>query len=209
MKTNKKAVALTVLSGLMLGVGLSGCSTPGPIANEAPSTTNQSVEDIVQEMKDMAPTDGTDAALAWEALTGAEGEFAAAASYQAVLDKFGQVEPYVTILSAEQRHISALTRQLSAFGVDVPSNPYLGHLTAPADLKTAAQAWAEGEILNVALYDRLLAETESGNLTRVFTNLRRSSQESHLPMFELAAEGNGTLSADQTSGMQGSGGMHG
>lgn len=209
MKTNKKAVVLTVLVGLILAPTLTGCSTPDPLATEAPSTTNKSVEDIVQEMQAMAPAEGTDEALAWEALTGAEGEYAAAASYQAVIDKFGQVEPYVTILSAEQRHISALTRQLSALGVDVPANPYLGKLTAPADLKSAAKAWAEGEILNVALYDRLLADTQSSNLTRVFTNLRRSSQESHLPMFELAAEGNGTLTADQTSGMQGSGGMHG
>lgn len=209
MKTNKKAIALSTLVGLILGVSLSGCSIPSPTLNETPSPTNQSVEDIVREMKAMTPADGTDAALAWEALTGAEGEFAAAASYQAVIDKFGQVEPYVTILAAEQRHISALTRQLSAFSVEVPSNPYLGKLVAPADLKGAAQAWAEGEILNVALYDRLLVSTQSSNLYRVFTNLRRSSQESHLPMFQLAAEGNGTLTADQTSGMQGSGGMHG
>jgi hypothetical protein len=94
-------------------------------------------------------------------------------------------------------------------GVTVPSNPYLGVVSAPADLKTAAKAWAQGEILNVQLYDELLSEADSTNLVRVFTNLRRASQESHLPMFELAAAGDGTLAADQVSGMQGSGGMHG
>ena len=43
---------------------------------------------------------------------GPDGEYAAAASYTAVLDAFGQVEPYATIQAAEQRHIDALTRQL-------------------------------------------------------------------------------------------------
>ena len=76
-------------------------------------------------------------------------------------------------------------------------------------MKTAAQAWADGEILNVQLYDELLSRADSSNLVRVFTNLRRASQESHLPMFELAASGDGTLTSNQMSGMQGSGGMHG
>jgi hypothetical protein len=148
-------------------------------------------------MKELSPAAGTDAAVAWEALTGPDGEYAAAASYQAVLDKFGQVEPYATILGAELKHINALTRQLERAGVTVPANPYLGNLEAPADLETAAKAWAEGEILNVEMYDKLLTQTSDANLTRVLTNLRRSSQESHLPMFELAAENGGTLTPDQ------------
>jgi hypothetical protein len=148
-------------------------------------------------MAGLAPAEGTDAAIAWEALTGPDGEYAAAASYQAVLDKFGQVEPYATILQAELKHINALTRQLERAGVVVPENPYLGNLVAPENLRLAAEAWAEGEILNVAMYDELLAQAADTNLIRVLSNLRRSSQESHLPMFRLAAENGGTLTAEQ------------
>lgn len=136
-----------------------------------------------------APPAGTVAAAAWEALMSPEGEYAAAASYQAVIAKFGDVEPYVSIEAMEQNHIQALTRQLSRFGFVPPANPYAGTIAAPADLVTAAQAWVDGERKNVALYDRLAAAaTGDAGVTRVFTNLRRSSLDAHLPLFE-AAEG--------------------
>lgn len=127
----------------------------------------------------------------------ADGEYAASASYAAVIDAFGPVEPYASIREDEERHISALVRQLERMGVTVPANPYVGNLAAPADLQTAAQAWATGEVDNVAMYDALLTQTFDANLTKVLTNLRRASLESHLPTFQAAAASGGTLTAEQ------------
>ena len=145
---------------------------------------------------------GSNEAIAWEALMSPVGEYAASAMYQAVIDEFGQVEPYVTIRAAEERHISALIRQLDRYGIDVPANPYLGVVAAPADLQAAAEAWAIGEIENVTMYDDLLGKSSDSNLERVLTNLRRSSQESHLPLFEAAAENGGTLTNEQMMAIQ-------
>jgi hypothetical protein len=132
-----------------------------------------------------------------------EGEYAAYAMYSAVIDKYGLVEPYVTIREAEGRHIQALIRQLSRFGIEVPENPYLGNVLAPDDLKTAAEAWAVGEIANVELYDELLAQTTDSNLIRVFNNLRASSNDQHLPLFTAAAENDGVLSTTQMQDFRG------
>jgi hypothetical protein len=144
-----------------------------------------------------APADPM-AAAAWEALMSPEGEYAASAQYQAVTDEFGPVEPYVSIQAAEERHIDALTRQLERRGVTVPPNPYTGTVSAPADLEAAATAWAAWEVDNVALYDRLLDEVSGDRaLTRVFSNLRRASQEVHLPTFEAAAANGGRLTPEQ------------
>lgn len=214
---NQKVISASVIAALTMG--LAGCSTPiipsasvqpnGVVStssnpSESSTNTTSSLQDVtldqvIQQMQDSTPT-SIDAALAWQALTGPDGEFAAAASYQAVLDKFGTVEPYATILQAELRHINALTRQLERFGVAVETNPYLGLIEAPSDLKTAAAAWAEGEIKNVALYDQLIVQTTNSKLVMVFNNLRKASQESHLPMFELAAQGDGTLAKSQIIG---------
>lgn len=139
----------------------------------------------------------TDAEVVLAALMGPDGEYAAAASYEAVLDEYGSVEPYATIYQAELRHIGALVRQLERLGEPVPANPYTGKIKAPKDLVTAAEAWAEGEILNVELYDDLMDNSDNANLLKVLGNLRRASLESHLPAFELAAENGGTLTADQ------------
>ena len=134
-----------------------------------------------------------------EALIGPEGEYAAYASYAAVLEEYGDVEPYATIAEAELRHIEALQRLLDKYGVEYPTvNPYLGTIEAPADLATAARAWADGEIANIALYDELFpAVVGNSDITRVFLNLQFASQEAHLPAFELAAENGGTLTPGQ------------
>jgi len=134
-----------------------------------------------------------------EALTGPEGEYAAYASYAAVLEKYGDVEPYATIASAELRHIEALRRLLDKYGIEFPAaNSYLGTIEAPADLASAAQAWADGEMANVELYDELLMKAEGySDIIRVFLNLQRASQEAHLPAFQLAAENGGPIALGQ------------
>lgn len=140
-----------------------------------------------------------------EALTGPEGEYAAYAMYTAVIEKYGEVEPYVSIRKAEAKHIEALKRQLDRYGVDYPAeNPYLGQVSAPESLEAAAKAWAEGEVANVAMYDRLMeAVQDYPNLVQVFDHLRAASQERHLPAFSLAAENGGTLSPEQMQELHG------
>ncbi len=134
-----------------------------------------------------------------EALTGPEGEYAAYAAYTAVIEKYGEVEPYTRIRQAEARHIEALKRLLDRYGVDYPEeNPYLGKVEAPASLEDAARAWAEGEVKNVAMYDRLIAAVaDYPDAVRVFEHLRQASEAMHLPAFRAAAENGGTLTLAQ------------
>jgi hypothetical protein len=191
---------------LVTTVILAGCSAPSSIdmdqaptpgessdTSEAPAEESQSSDPVIKESM-------TDTEIVLAALMGPDGEYAAAASYLAVLDKYGPVEPYQTIYQAELRHIDALIRQLERLGAEVPENPYLGKITVPDDLVSAAKAWAEGEVLNVELYDQLISKTDTANLLKVLGNLRTASLESHLPAFELAAQGDGTLTAEQMSG---------
>lgn len=183
------------LSGSALAAGAQAAPSPGMLTT---AVTTAKV-----------PTPGTDAAVAWDALMSPDGEYAAAAAYAAVIKKFGQVQPYVNIRTAERRHIAALARQLQRYGFEVPANPFMNKIPAPASLEAAAKAWAVGEIDNVKMYDELLAQTSDSQLTRVLTNLRRSSLESHLPMFEAAAENGGTLTLAEMAAFQGRGGGQG
>ncbi len=117
---------------------------------------------------------------------------------ESLLEEFGDVEPYATIYEAELRHADALVNQLERIGAEVPENPYIGQIAAPADLQAAAQAWAEGEVANAELYDKLLSLTDDPQLVKVLNNLRSASLDSHLPAFEEAAENGGVL--DDMSG---------
>lgn len=204
----RKLIATTSIA-LITGLVLSGCATDAADEsveeNQASTSTTENldsnVDDQEAEVSDIVipegVVEGTDAYLLWEALMGSDGEYAALASYQAVLDEYGDVEPYATIMEAEGRHADSLIRQLERLGVEVEENPYLGQIEAPADLETAAEAWAEGEILNVELYDQLIADAQSEQVIKVFNNLRSASLDSHLPAFELAAENGGVLTEEQ------------
>lgn len=205
---------LLLAAAAVLAVSVAGCAATeeAPEATQAPPTSVTPTESPSDEATDAStpeaitlpegPPAGTAAAIAWDALMGPDGEYAASASYLAVIEKFGQVEPYVSIQAAEDRHSNALIRQLERLGVEVPENPYLGRIPAPADLETAAQAWAEGEVANIAMYDTLLTQTDDTALIRVLTNLRNASADSHLPLFEAAAANGGTLTPEQMANSQ-------
>jgi hypothetical protein len=208
------------VAGLTL-IGLAGCAPAESVSTDTAATESAAPVESVEisetetsetdaaidavEATEAAATESKTSALDGNSITseevilaalmGPDGEYAAAASYLAVLEAYGDVEPYATIYSAELRHADALIRQLERLGVEVPENPYLGQIQAPADLETAALAWAEGEVLNIELYDYLLTMTDDAQLTKVLNNLRSASLDSHLPAFEAAAESGGTLAS--------------
>lgn len=202
-------VAKVIASASVVALSVFGIASCANFSNESSvSSGSQPTQDASESTSPLpavpdidittgAPATGTNEALAWEALMGPDGEYAAAASYDAVLQKYGSVEPYATIHEAELRHVDALIRQLERAGVSVPANPYTGKISAPDNLTAAADAWAEGEVLNVEMYDQLLAQSTDANLTKVLNNLRDASLTSHLPLFEKAAANGGTLTSEQ------------
>lgn len=142
-------------------------------------------ESVQQES--LLPIEVQEAVL--EALVGVEGEYAAYATYDAILNEYGNVNPYANIMAAEAKHIDALKKILDQYGVAYPvENPYLGMIEAPESLAAAAQAGVDAEIANVALYEeQLKAVGDYPSIVSVFLNLQAASQEQHLPAFERAA----------------------
>ncbi len=195
-RTRRTTIAATVALVLLTGCGAESTDESAT----GPRSASTSAGGSAQPPGAVEGDPGS--AAVWEALMSPDGEYAAYAAYSAVIEEFGQVEPYVAIRAAELRHVEALARQLERRGVTVPDNPYLGEVAAPADLATAATAWADGEVVNVALYDELLAQvTGDASLTRVLTNLRRASLETHLPAFRAAADKGGILTAQQMAAL--------
>lgn len=127
------------------------------------------------------------------ALTALDDEYKAYALYEATIEKFGAVRPFVNIVKAEGEHIAAITAVLAADGTPIPPNPYLeGTKPLPPLPDTLGEVCAEGvqaEIDNYSLYDNELLPIAAGNdeLERVFQSLRDASQFNHLPAFERCA----------------------
>ncbi len=115
-----------------------------------------------------------------------EDEYRAAATYAAVLEKFGMKRPFSMIIRAEEQHISRLKALYDKYGMTVPENSYFGLVVAPASFSAACQTGVAAEIANVALYEKQLipVATEYPDIVRVFENLRDASRFRHVPAFE-------------------------
>ena len=105
-----------------------------------------------------------------------------------MIEKFGPVRPFSNIIEAEQRHAAALERQLARLGIDVPPNAWTGKVTAPASLAQACESAVQGEVENIALYDRLIPMIEDPAARQVMENLQAASRERHLPAFKRCLE---------------------
>lgn len=110
-------------------------------------------------------------------------EYKAWATYDQVVRDFGPQRPFTNIRDAEGRHIEALRTLFHRYGMEVPPNPWPGRVPRFASVRVACQAGVEAEVENAALYERVMRSTVRQDLLEVFDNLRRASQERHLPAF--------------------------
>lgn len=117
-------------------------------------------------------------------LSALDDEYRAEATYQAVIDKHGEVRPFINIIQAEQRHSDMVAAELVRNGWEVPANPHLGKLEAPATVLEACQLGEQAEVENIALYDRLLPQVDDPQSKAVLERLQWASRENHLPAFQ-------------------------
>jgi hypothetical protein len=114
-------------------------------------------------------------------------EYHAYNTYQAVIDVFGNVRPFVNIQKAEAQHISALKTLFTQYGLAIPEQPDVEPLTFTS-VAEACQAGAAAEVANYALYDGLFATVKNyPDILSVMTALRNASAYNHLPAFERCA----------------------
>ncbi|OCC25091.1 hypothetical protein MB02_05350 [Croceicoccus estronivorus] len=118
-------------------------------------------------------------------------EYKAEATYQSILDRYGAVRPFINIVEAERRHIAMVKFQYARFGMDTPSNPYLGAIVPADSLPAAYQNGVAAELENIALYDRLLPKIVDNGVRATLTRLQSASRDNHLPAFQRCVEHRG------------------
>ncbi|MBX3178856.1 MAG: DUF2202 domain-containing protein [Candidatus Hydrogenedentes bacterium] len=111
-------------------------------------------------------------------------EYKARATYEKILDTFGDVRPFVNIINAEDRHVEALVWLHERYGVPVPEDTWADKVPAYASLKEAAEAAVAAETENGALFDELLKNVTNPEVRSVFEALQFATMEHHLPAFQ-------------------------
>jgi len=115
-------------------------------------------------------------------------EYKAVATYEQMIADFGPIRPFVNIIEAERRHIEALRGLFDRYDLAMPSNPWPGTRPTFASVADACAAAVEGEIENATMYEQLISATHHRDIIEVFENLRRASQDNHLPAFRRCTQ---------------------
>lgn len=115
-------------------------------------------------------------------------EYKSHETYQGVIRDFGAVRPFINIVEAEARHISTLLALYTKYAVPPPPNAWRDTAPRFASVHAACVAGVQGELDNVAIYDRLLAATQRPDVLDVFNALRSASQDRHLPAFQRCVQ---------------------
>jgi hypothetical protein len=110
----------------------------------------------------------------------------ALATYEATMDKFGNVRPFINIARAEEQHISMLKGLFDKYGVEVPADTTtVGAL--PNTLSEVCAVGVQAEIDNDQLYQDMIGNIQEQDIKDIFTALASASLQMHLPAFEKCA----------------------
>lgn len=125
-------------------------------------------------------------------------EYKSRATYRAVIDKFGEIRPFINIVEAEGRHVDALLPLFAKYNFAIPEDDWGSRVEAPATILEACQLAVEDEIENAEMYERLLGSTiDYPDVQAVLKKLQRASEENHLPAFQRCVERNGAQKGGQ------------
>ena len=182
-KTIHLLSVVAVLVTLTMGVAACGASSEAASvelpASETSTETNVATSIVTSTELSQSEVEALEMAL--------DDEYKAWTTYQAVIDKFGDVRPFANIIGAEESHIAALEILFERYGLDVPENEWVGRVPEFDTVNDACHGGVEAEIENAALYDELFSMIEHEDILDVFHNLRDASLEQHLPAFQRCA----------------------
>lgn len=112
-------------------------------------------------------------------------EYLAKARYSLVVEKFGEQRPFINIISAEVTHISYLKPLFTKYNVTLPADNAKDYIKVPTSIKESLETGVQGEIENIAMYERFLKQNIPNDVKTVFTRLKNASQN-HLQAFQKA-----------------------
>lgn len=115
-------------------------------------------------------------------------EFKAYEAYSKIIEKFGNINPFVNIKEAEANHYSALMDLMEKYNVPVPINDWYDKIQVPNTYVEACELGVAGEIDNIAMYEDLLKHAKEEDIKNVLYRLQAASYNNHLPAFRSCVQ---------------------
>lgn len=111
-------------------------------------------------------------------------EFKAYELYSRIIQKFGNINPFVNIKEAEAIHYSALIQLMQKYNVEVPQNDWpTKDIFIPNTQIECCEMGVAGEIDNIAMYNHLLSYAKDSDIIDMLFRLQAASYNNHLVAF--------------------------
>lgn len=110
-------------------------------------------------------------------------EYLAQATYEQIINTYGEVKPFTNIVLAEQQHINLLLPLFETYGITVPENQAASQVVLPDSIASALATGVEAEKANIAMYEAFLAQDNLNDDVRSVFELLKTASEHHLAAF--------------------------
>jgi hypothetical protein len=160
-------IGLVVGSFIFIGIGVNASSVYDDNADYSTLTVSSDQVYTVEEML----------------VAAIEDEYLAQATYQAIIDAYGNIKPFSKIILAEQAHIDLLLPLFEAYGIEVPVNTASEFVLLPESISSALATGIEAETLNIAMYQVFLGQEGLPEDLQAVFELLMNASENHLRAF--------------------------
>lgn len=127
-------------------------------------------------------------------------EYRARATYQKVVDAFGQVPPFSNIVGAEDRHVTRLEALFAVHNASMVIDDWPHKVVISPVFVENCEAGVAAEIENIAMYDALLPYADAPDVREAFYRLQAASYNNHLPAFRRCVASNAQPAPETTTG---------
>ncbi|XFA98580.1 hypothetical protein ACAG96_06865 [Candidatus Izemoplasma sp. B36] len=110
-------------------------------------------------------------------------EYMAQAEYEAIINEFGEIKPFINIVNAEVTHINLLLPLFETYGFVVPENNAIENVVIPESITSALSTGIEAEEANIAMYELFLAQDNLPDDVRVAFEYLLNASQNHLAAF--------------------------
>lgn len=113
-------------------------------------------------------------------------EYLARSEYETIVEHYGNVVPFSSIIRAEERHVQWLRGLYAAYGISPPVDESAAQVMVPESLRTALATGVQAEVDNIEMYNAFLTGAAAtplpSDVRRLFERLK-SASENHLRAF--------------------------
>ncbi len=147
------------------------------------SVSASSVYSDIDGQKEFAFSEDIEYSLEEMLIFAIQDEYMAKAEYEAIINEFGEVRPFINIVLAEQEHINLLLPLFEKYGVALPENNAEASVVIPDSITSAIATGVEAEEKNIAMYELFLNQDNLEDDVRVVFEYLLAASENHLSAF--------------------------